>query len=223
MTSTFPDISLSTDRLLLRAFEEDDLAMLAELGGDDLVSGWLSSPLPRTAEEAREWALRHCPERRAAGEGITFAAVEFLTGRLVGFVTLQDPDWRCRNVRISFATGSWARGEGYAPEALLAVVQWLFEDQKFARVELRTAAGNASAQQVAQKVGCISEGVLRSASLLRGGAPQQADAGLRHESSTAGEARTDVLVWSLLPEDLEGLQEAQEPDGLTRGTFDMWD
>jgi RimJ/RimL family protein N-acetyltransferase len=76
----------------------------------------------------------------------------------------------------------------------LAVGQWLFHDQKFERLELRTAAGNTAAQQVAQKTGCISEGVLRSAGTAR------------HLGEDGGWSRdrTDLIVWSLLPEDLEG-------------------
>jgi RimJ/RimL family protein N-acetyltransferase len=91
-------------------------------------------------------------------------------------------------------TGPWARGEGYAGEALRGVAQWLFEDQRFERLELRTAAGNSAAQQVAQKIGGISEGVLRNAWIVRDG-------------DAPGRARTDLILWSLLPEDLEGLDE----------------
>lgn len=40
---------------------------------------------------------------------------------------------------------------------MLALAQWLFRDQGFERIELRTAADNTASQQVAQKLGCISE------------------------------------------------------------------
>ncbi|CAM5464517.1 hypothetical protein SANTM175S_00584 [Streptomyces antimycoticus] len=49
------------------------------------------------------------------------------------------------------------------------MARWLFQGQKFERLELRTAAGTA-AQQVAQKVCCIREGVLRHAWIDRTGA-----------------------------------------------------
>ena len=81
----------------------------------------------------------------------------------MGTLSLKDTDWRLRTTRASYVTAPWARGEGYASESVLAVAQWLFHDQKFERLELRTAADNAAAQQVAQKLGCISEGVLRNA------------------------------------------------------------
>ncbi|MER7761047.1 GNAT family N-acetyltransferase [Streptomyces sp. NPDC097619] len=195
MTTTFPDVSISTDRLVLRPFEEPDVIALAEMMNDELVTAWTSVPHPYTLADARAWALHQAPAERAEGRGIVFAVTEFLTQRLVGVVHLRNTDWRCRTAEAGYVTAPWARGEGYAGESLLAVAQWLFRDQGFERIELRTAADNTASQQVAQKIGCISEGVLRNAWIAR---TQTPDGGWT-------ETRTDLIVWSLLPEDLDGL------------------
>lgn len=97
---------------------------------------------------------------------------------------------------------------------MLAVAQWLFRDQGFERIELRTAADNTSSQQVAQKLGCISEGVLRNARIAR----------TRTENGTDGgwtDIRTDLIVWGLLPEDLEGVAE-QLADAGGYGAYNDW-
>lgn len=195
MTSTFPDISISTERLVLRPFEEADVPALTEMMNDELVTAWTSVPHPYTTRDAREWALRIAPAERTSGRGIVFAVAEFLTQRLVGIVHLSNTDWRVLAAEISYVTAHWARGEGYASESALAVARWLFQDQKFERLELRTAADNTASQQVAQKIGCISEGVLRNAWIAR---TQTEDGGWT-------DLRTDVIVWSLLPEDLQGV------------------
>jgi RimJ/RimL family protein N-acetyltransferase len=199
MTSTFPEISISTDRLVLRAFEPEDVVALKDLMSDELVRTWTTVPLSYTEQDARNWIALGAPAERAQGRGIVLGVHEFLTQRLVGSVRLRRTDWRLRATEATVATGPWARGEGYAGEALLGVAHWLFEDQKFERLELRTAAGNTAAQQVAQKIGCISEGVLRNAWILRDG-------------EAAGRARSDLIVWSLLPEDLEGLDPEDDPN-----------
>lgn len=62
-----------------------------------------------------------------------------------------------RATELSYVVAPWARGEGYASEGALATARWLFREQKFERIELRTAADNTASQQVAQKIGCISE------------------------------------------------------------------
>ncbi|MGK5630674.1 GNAT family N-acetyltransferase [Streptomyces sp. URMC 123] len=197
MTPTFPDITISTDRLVLRPFEEADVPALVDMMNDELIVAWTSVPHPYTAADAEAWVRRIAPAERAEGRGIVFAVTEFLTQRLVGIVHLRGTDWRTRATEVSYVTAPWARGEGYATESVLAVAQWLFQDQRFERLELRTAAGNTASQQVAQKIGCISEGVLRNAWIVRA----------QGETDDWVDTRTDLIVWSLLPEDLDGMVE----------------
>ncbi|MEU6402823.1 GNAT family N-acetyltransferase [Streptomyces sp. NPDC046985] len=195
MTSTFPNVSISTERLVLRPLEESDAAAFAEMMNDELVTAWTSAPHPYTEADAHAWITELAPAERAEGRGIVFAVDEFLTQRLVGTVHLRNTDWRVRSTEIAYVVAPWARGEGYASEAALATAQWVFQDRRFERLELRTAADNTASQQVAQKIGCISEGVLRGAWIARAkdGRGEWAD------------TRTDLIVWSLLPEDLEGM------------------
>ncbi|MEV5313744.1 MULTISPECIES: GNAT family N-acetyltransferase [unclassified Streptomyces] len=197
MTSTFPNISISTERLVLRPFEEPDVEAFAEMMNDELVVAWTSVPHPYTEADARAWITERAPAERTEGRGVVLAVTEFLTQRLVGTVHLRNTDWRVRASELAYVIAPWARGEGYASEAALATAQWLFNDQKFERLELRTAADNTASQQVAQKIGCISEGVLRGAWIARS----------RTESGAWSDVRTDVIVWSLLPEDLAGVAE----------------
>ncbi|WP_234331913.1 GNAT family N-acetyltransferase [Streptomyces sp. NRRL S-87] len=211
MTTTFPDVSISTDRLVMRPFEEADVMALAEMMNDELVTAWTSVPHPYTAADARAWAGRLAPAERTEGRGIVLAVTEFLTQRLVGIVHLRNTDWRTRSAEVGYVTAPWARGEGYASESVLAVAQWLFRDQGFERLELRTAADNTASQQVAQKIGCISEGVLRNAGIVR---TQTLDGGW-------AEVRTDLIVWSLLPEDLDGVDDQlADAGGYTAGHTD---
>ena len=197
MTSSFPEISISTDRLVLRAFEPQDVPALTEMMADELVRTWTTVPHGYTSTDASSWVTLRAPAERTAGRGLVLAVHEFLTQRLVGSVRLRATDWRLRATEAEVVTAPWARGEGYAGEALRGVARWLFEDQRFERLELRTAAGNSAAQQVAQKIGCISEGVLRSAWIVRDG-------------EEAGRARSELILWSLLPEDLDGTDPSDE-------------
>ncbi|MFE7855631.1 GNAT family N-acetyltransferase [Streptomyces sp. NPDC057403] len=211
MSGTFPNISISTERLVLRPLDEDDVPALAEMMNDEQVGAWTSVPQPYTEEQARAWITEHAPAEREAGRGLTFAVTEFLTQRLVGVVQLAKTDWRIRSSELSYIIAPWARGEGYASEAALATAQWLLGDQKFERIELRTAADNTASQQVAQKIGCISEGVLRNACIAR----------VRADDGTWNDVRTDYIVWSLLPEDLDGAgEQLADRDGFT--SFPDW-
>ncbi|WP_320783323.1 GNAT family N-acetyltransferase [Streptomyces sp. CRN 30] len=197
MTSTFPNISISTERLVLRPLDEDDVPALAAMMNDEQVAAWTDVPQPFDEDAARTWITEHAPAERAAGRGLDLAVTEFLTQRLVGVIQLTKTNWRVRSTELSYIVAPWARGEGYASEAALATAQWLFGDQKLERVELRTAADNTASQQVAQKIGSISEGVLRNACIAH----------VRADDGTWTDTRTDFIVWSLLPEDLDGAAE----------------
>ncbi|WP_030945683.1 GNAT family N-acetyltransferase [Streptomyces sp. NRRL S-646] len=211
MTSTFPNISISTERLVLRPFDEDDVSALAEMMNDEQVGAWTDVPQPFTEDQARTWITEYAPTERATGRGLDLAVTEFLTQRLVGIVQLAKTNWHVRSTELSYIIAPWARGEGYASEAALATAQWLFSDQKLERIELRTAADNTASQQVAQKIGCISEGVLRNACIAH----------VRAEDGTWSDVRTDFIVWSLLPEDLDGAgEELADTGGFT--TFTDW-
>ncbi|WP_256356513.1 GNAT family N-acetyltransferase [Streptomyces sp. PKU-EA00015] len=193
MTHTFPDVSISTERLVLRPFEDADIPAFTEMMNDEVTTAWTSVPHPYTAQDAEDWVRRIAPAERTTGRGIVLAVTEFLTQRLVGTVHLRNTDWRTLATEVAYVTAPWARGEGYATESVLAVAQWLFRNQRFERMELRTAADNTASQQVAQKIGCISEGVLRNAWIVRA----------QTEDGAWTDVRTDLIVWSLLPEDLE--------------------
>ncbi|MFG2728122.1 GNAT family N-acetyltransferase [Streptomyces canus] len=211
MTGTFPNISISTERLVLRPLDEDDVPALAEMMNDEQVGAWTDVPQPYSEEQARGWITQYAPTEREAGRGLDFAVTEFLTQRLVGIVQLAKTNWHVRSTELSYIIAPWARGEGYASEAALATAHWLFTDQKFERIELRTAAANTASQQVAQKIGCISEGVLRNACIAH----------VRAEDGTWNDVRTDFIVWSLLPEDLDGAgDQLADTDGFT--TYSDW-
>ncbi|MGD1225498.1 MULTISPECIES: GNAT family N-acetyltransferase [Streptomyces] len=210
MTSTFPSISISTERLVLRPLDEDDVPALAEMMNDEQVAAWTDVPQPFSEDGARNWVTEYAPTERAAGRGLDLAVTEFLTQRLVGIVQLGQTNWHIRSTELSYIIAPWARGEGYASEASLATAQWLFGDQKFERIEIRTAADNTASQQVAQKIGCISEGVLRNACIVH----------VRTDDGWA-DVRTDFIVWSLLPEDLEGVaDQLADAGGFT--SFSDW-
>ncbi|MFF8832952.1 GNAT family N-acetyltransferase [Streptomyces sp. NPDC015131] len=219
MTTTFPDISISTERLVLRPYEDADIPAHTEMMNDETVVAWTSAPHPYTTAHAEDWVRRIAPAERTEGRGVVLAVTEFLTQRLVGTVHLRNTDWRTRATEAAYITAPWARGEGYATESVLAVAQWLFQDRRFERLELRTAADNTASQQVAQKIGCISEGVLRNAWIARS----------RTEDGGWTDIRTDLIVWSLLPEDLEGPGGLGGADGLRgapggagRSSFPGW-
>ena len=197
MTTTFPDVSISTDRLVLRPLDAGDVPALTEMMNDELVAAWTTVPAPYTEADARDWIRGALPPNAPRAAASSSPSPSSSPSGWSALVHLAEHRLARPGHRGRLRHAPWARGEGYASESVLAVAQWLFRDQKFERLELRTAADNTAAQQVAQKIGCISEGVLRNAWIAR----------TRTEDGGWADIRTDLIVWSLLPEDLEGIPE----------------
>ncbi|MDR8412101.1 GNAT family N-acetyltransferase [Nonomuraea sp. 3-1Str] len=175
---TLPRAELRTPRLLLRPLSEADVPGLAATGADSLTQARTGVPRGYTEADARAF-VAVAERMRVRGEGIAWAAVELDGCRFAVNVDLRDVDWRNESAEVGYMTAPWARGNGYAGEAVLGVARWLFEVQRFQRLVLRAAVSNPASQRVAEKAGFVREGVARNA--LRG---------------------EDLVVYSLVPSDL---------------------
>jgi RimJ/RimL family protein N-acetyltransferase len=179
----FPQATLETSWLTLRAFEQGDLAQVAAGCADELTQRWLPLPRPYTEAHARAWCLEAAPDILESGEGIQWALVDRTAGRLAGGFGLKRTDWTSRTTEVGYWVAPWARGRGCATAAVREIGRWLLVDQAFERLELRAATGNVASQRVAEKAGLTREGILRNAGVVHGG-------------------RVDLVLFSLVQGDL---------------------
>jgi len=179
--STFPDVELRTERLLLRSFRRDDMAENTVTCRDELSQQWLPLPNPYTDADSEAWCTRIAPAFRTSSDGIQWAIER--AGRWAGSIGLHRTDWLSRESEVGYLIAPWTRGQGVAAEAVTAVARWLLIDQHFERLTLRHAPGNHGSQRVAEKAGFVREGLLRNAGFIHAG-------------------RTDLVLWSLVRGDL---------------------
>ncbi|WP_327090431.1 GNAT family N-acetyltransferase [Nonomuraea sp. NBC_01738] len=176
----FPQDELTTTRLLLRRFTERDIPDLTATAADELTQLRTTVPRDYTEEHGRIFALVISEEQRHSGEGVVWAVEERDTGRFVLSIDLKQTDWVNRTTEVGYMTAPWARGNGYAAEAVLAVARWIFGRHGFRRLQLRAAVSNTASQRVAEKAGFTREGIARN-----------------------GGHGEDLAVYSLIPSDLE--------------------
>jgi len=179
----FPMTELKTARLLLRAHREQDVEPTVAMFGDDLSKRWLSAPQPYTLEDGRRWCVDTAHLLRAMGDGIHWTITDAHTDQYLGGIGVRSTDWLRRSTEIGYAMAPWARGRGYAPEALRIAAEWILREHGFNRVELFAATGNTASQRVAEKAGFVREGVARNA-------------GFTHHG------QQDMVTFSLIPADL---------------------
>jgi RimJ/RimL family protein N-acetyltransferase len=89
-------------------------------------------------------------------------AIEAHDGKFLGLGMLVQIDWDGRQCEIGYVVGSAARGRGVATRTLRLLNDWGFSELQMERIELWIDVTNPASERVAERVGYVREGVLRS-------------------------------------------------------------
>jgi RimJ/RimL family protein N-acetyltransferase len=147
---------LHTDRLVMRGFREDDLDEVAAINADAEVTKWVgdenglsrSETWRRMAYWVGHWELR--------GYG-QWALIRREDGRLVGRTGLLQPEgWP--GLEVGWLVGREFWGQGYAPEAALASIEWAREELGADHIISLIEDHNERSARVAEKIGMTLEG-----------------------------------------------------------------
>jgi RimJ/RimL family protein N-acetyltransferase len=164
MVEVLPRARAETERLILRAFRNDDFEAYRDLFGDPSTLRY-SERGPLTPEEAWTRLLRQIGHWSTLGYGM-FAVEEKASGRLVGEVGLGDFR-RQLGARFdpapeaAWTIAGWARSRGYAAEAALGALSWIESRLRTDRTVCLIHAGNRASLKVAAKLGYAAFGRLR--------------------------------------------------------------
>lgn len=154
---------LRTDRLVLRGWSEQDKAPFAVLNGDDAVMEHFPSTLSR--EQSDQMVETMCAGWERRGFGL-WAVERRDSGVFIGFVGLSSPTWHvepsatggsevtpCIEVGWRLARSHW--GNGFAPEAALAALEFAFAEVDLPRDEVVsfTTTANVRSRRVMSKIG----------------------------------------------------------------------
>lgn len=141
---------LTTPRLTLRTFRDDDLPRYAALNADPEVTEHLGGPVARvTSDEIAEWANQHF-----ANDRLGLLAVERRdTGEFIGMCGVHEQDWYPDDVEIGWRLARSAWGAGYATEAASAWLGYAFEVTGRPRVLSITEWANRRSLAVMHRLG----------------------------------------------------------------------
>lgn len=122
--------TIVTDRLLMRAFTEEDLGPLTALHAEP--SFWWF-PLRRGMEpdETSRFLDRVLADNQSPDRPTFHAVVERSSGALMGWAGLSIPNFLPEVLpatEVGWRLGTEYRGHGYATEAAAAALHWGFED-----------------------------------------------------------------------------------------------
>jgi RimJ/RimL family protein N-acetyltransferase len=144
-------VTLRTDRLTLRPFQDDDIDAYAAMCADPEVMRYLGSNGPVSREEAWRQMAMLTGHWELRGFGM-WALEEIETGRFVGRVGLHFPEgWPEPEVGWALAREAW--GNGYATEAARAALDHAFEVLAWPRAISLIAPANHRSIAVAERLG----------------------------------------------------------------------
>lgn len=147
---------LRTDRLLLRGWQDSDRSPYAALNADPVVMEYFPSTL--TAPQSDEMVQRMQVGLDEHGYGL-WATERVDTVEFIGFVGVASPTWvvdgltPCVEIGWRLAKQHW--GQGFAPEAASAVLDFAFEHLDLPRDEVVsfTTVTNHRSRRVMEKIG----------------------------------------------------------------------
>ncbi|MEU8034159.1 GNAT family protein [Streptomyces sp. NPDC049099] len=146
-------------RIRLRGIEPDDWAAFMRFAEDEEYLGDLLNP-PRSAEGFRTWAKEQAV---ATPDGDCFQlAIEAVdSGELVGAVGSYHADPRAGWFEYGITIGAEHRRKGYAAQAAVLLLRFMFAERRFHRCEARIFAHNEASLALHQRLGFVEEGRLR--------------------------------------------------------------
>jgi len=178
----FPVEGLSDGVIRLRLIADADLPGIVEAVQDPDIPRYTTVPQPYGEGEARLWQRSSVAGMRS-GSGLATLIVDEADGTLLGSVGVHNIDPETGRCSAGYWVAAPARGRRVASRGLRLICGYAFAELGVQRIELWIEPGNAPSLRVAEAVGFHREGLLRS---------------FMH----VGGERRDMLMYSLLPNDL---------------------
>jgi RimJ/RimL family protein N-acetyltransferase len=160
---------LISKRLVIRRFASDDADALASYRTDGAVARYQDWECPYPISEARRFIESlHDLAPGTPGAWFQFAVSLRSSCTLLGDVALRTSQIDMGQAELGFTFASAHQGQGYATEAVRAVVQYAFGQLAMHRVFSRTDARNLRAQRLLERTGFRHEGELRESTWFKG-------------------------------------------------------
>ena len=155
--------AIETKRLILRRFTVED--------ADDMYNNWASDPEvtefltwpPHGSVEVTRTLLEDWVSRYEDGTYFNWVMENKETGHAIGNISVVQLNEKVESAEIGYCMSRALWGQGYMPEALKAVMDYLFDTVGLNRVAATHDSNNPKSGRVMDKAGMKLEGTLRAA------------------------------------------------------------
>ena len=152
---------IETQRLLLRPFTMDDAqAMYENWASDEKVTRYMAWPRHEKIDDTNR-VLQEWVKAYDSDAFYEWAIVLKELGQPIGSIEVLSLDDYVQKANLGYSIGYAFWGRGIMPEALKAVIDFLFDEVGLQRVEACHDARNANSGKVMKKCGMRHEGTMR--------------------------------------------------------------
>ncbi|MEV6050683.1 GNAT family protein [Streptomyces sp. NPDC052107] len=146
-------------RIRLRGIEPDDWTAFMRFAVDEERLGDLLHP-PRSAEGFRTWAKEQSSAKTDGDRfGLAIEAID--TGEIVGAVGSHQADPHAGWFEYGVTMGAEHRRKGYAAEAVVTLLRYMFAERRYHKCVARLFAHNEASLALHRRLGFVEEGRLR--------------------------------------------------------------
>jgi aminoglycoside 6'-N-acetyltransferase len=152
-------ISLTTTRLQLRPFRESDLPPFSAYRSDPELARYQSWTAPYSMEDAQAFLeYMNGATPGTPGSWFQLAMERHAEPGIIGDCAFQVLADDARQAQIGFTLAAAFQGQGYASEAVRALVDFLFLEYKLHRVTAICDALNLTSARLLERIGMRREG-----------------------------------------------------------------
>lgn len=153
-------MEIQTKRLLIRPYERQDEEKVYEvINSKEIYQTTLNIPFPYPREQVGVWlqfTLKNTLYKRGYEWGVFDVEQNY-----IGNVGIVNVDWKNQNGEITYFIGEAYWNQGYATEAVLAMLEFAFVHIQLERVVGRCMTCNPASLRVMQKCHFMQEGIAR--------------------------------------------------------------
>lgn len=161
--------AVTTSRITLREVGAEDLPDLMAVNGDPEVTHFLPYATWQSLSDAAAW-LERMSKLMVTGSARQLVIVRNADRKVIGTVLLFKFDEGSNRLELGYALGREHWKQGYAAEALRALLSHLFTGLGIRRVEAEVNPANTASNALLQSLGFTLEGFLRERWVAKGAA-----------------------------------------------------
>jgi|SRR5699024_2771247 len=147
-------MKIETNRLLIQTFEKHHLNDVYEIYNDDLTCRYLLHDKWTRENKEREFDKKLNNNQLSKENALSLAVL--VNSKVIGDLSVWYTDMK-DTVEIGYTFSKSVSGKGYATEAVIALIYYLFEDVNVHRIQANLDARNKASEKLSERVGMRKE------------------------------------------------------------------